>query len=406
MRNFGLHFILILSALVVAGVVVADAVAYTWDDAEWLFLEKINDARANPLAAAEALGVDVQELAVSQPLFHAAIKDGIPILETDDRLSAAATGHAQEMVDFDFLSKRSLNGETYQDRLTLVGYPAGSTGESLGLLIFQNFIGVEDAINLLVAQILRKEYSFEGRFDRNILDPEFTRVGIGLKAGTTNVNGTDRNAYFLTCDFALDRTTDQGSKAEEEELILSLINQARRRPLATAEALGIDLATLAVNRPHFFDEWVQGAEALGPDDVLKWQALLAVSLHLEGLVPSGQAFSADGGGDWTVKKPYRILEKPDLSLVVGHRVIYDETLGSDNATAMCALVNRIVMDEMILWERTTPGILSRQVNEAGIILSRRGGDHQYRRTGGRGSCSDRPAIQHSTIAHGHDPLFQ
>src|SRR6516164_7547924 len=65
---------------------------------EQLFLEQLNDARANPAAYGASIGLDLSGVAPSQPLAW------------DPRLIQAALGHSQDMNDRNYFSHVTPDG--------------------------------------------------------------------------------------------------------------------------------------------------------------------------------------------------------------------------------------------------------------------------------------------------------
>jgi hypothetical protein len=87
--------------------------------AEQLFLERLNDARANPSAYGAAIGVDLSTVASAAPLAF------------DTRLVAAAHGHAVDMNARGYFGHTTPEGVDPAARLTQAGYIWQSWSESL-----------------------------------------------------------------------------------------------------------------------------------------------------------------------------------------------------------------------------------------------------------------------------------
>jgi uncharacterized protein YkwD len=86
---------------------------------EQLFLEQLNDARANPAAYGTSIGLDLSGVAPSQPLAF------------DMRLIQAARDHSQDMNNRAYFDHNTPEGIDPGQRLTSVGFPWVSWGESL-----------------------------------------------------------------------------------------------------------------------------------------------------------------------------------------------------------------------------------------------------------------------------------
>jgi uncharacterized protein YkwD len=86
---------------------------------EQLFLEDLNDARANPTAYGQSIGVDLSYIAPSQPLAF------------DTALIEAARLHSQDMNDRNYFDHDTPDGVTPEQRVAQAGYVGSFAGESI-----------------------------------------------------------------------------------------------------------------------------------------------------------------------------------------------------------------------------------------------------------------------------------
>src|SRR3954452_5911318 len=86
---------------------------------EQVFLEQLNDARANPAAYGSSIGLDLSSVAPSQPLAW------------DPELIQAARGHSQDMSDRTYFSHVTPEGVDPGGRIAAAGFGAVSWGESI-----------------------------------------------------------------------------------------------------------------------------------------------------------------------------------------------------------------------------------------------------------------------------------
>jgi uncharacterized protein YkwD len=86
---------------------------------EQLFLEELNDARANPAAYGASIGLDLSNVAPSQPLAFSPL------------LIQAAREHSQDMSARGYFAHVTPEGIDPGDRLTAVGFPWNGFGESI-----------------------------------------------------------------------------------------------------------------------------------------------------------------------------------------------------------------------------------------------------------------------------------
>jgi len=123
------------------------------------------------------------------------VAEGLPLFCVHPALTEAARAHSQEMLDKDYYSHESFDGETPEARLERFGYTfsdysywayAENLGEGTGSL------GTPDSIF---------EYWMNSHDHRvNILAEEFQEVGVGVR-GT----GTDSGTTMYTVDFGTRR---------------------------------------------------------------------------------------------------------------------------------------------------------------------------------------------------------
>jgi uncharacterized protein YkwD len=86
---------------------------------EQQFLERLNDARANPAAYGASIGVDLSTVAPSEPLAF------------DTRLIQAARLHSQDMSANNYFDHTSPSGAGPDGRIAAAGFPAFGWGESI-----------------------------------------------------------------------------------------------------------------------------------------------------------------------------------------------------------------------------------------------------------------------------------
>jgi uncharacterized protein YkwD len=203
----------------------------------------INEARKNPLATAVSLGMDRQQLLDDLPELENVLVNGLPPLVFNDRLYQTAGDHTREMLANSYYAYESLDDRTVKQRLQDAGYVPVKSDESIGLIFFKNFISAERAVSQIFAKMFKDELSPDWSGPRNILNPDFKDIGIGVSGGLYQFDGVKGNVYLATCDF--------GYTPEIYELqILQLINQFRARPAAMAENLGLNVAEITAVLPE------------------------------------------------------------------------------------------------------------------------------------------------------------
>jgi uncharacterized protein YkwD len=165
--------------------------------AEQYMLELVNQARANPAAAAASLGIDLNE-GLSPGTISAAAKQ--PLAFNPDLISAARE-HSTWMIQNNTFAHNEGNVDP-GGQMSAAGYPftgSYSWGQNIS---FQGETPATPPVNSTVAQeenSLFVDSSEPGRGHRlNILDPNFKEIGVGVETGTFQ----GYNAVLTTQDFA------------------------------------------------------------------------------------------------------------------------------------------------------------------------------------------------------------
>jgi len=251
-----LIFILLLSISLLGGAggiaTAADSLPSPQDEA---LLALINQARQNPLAVAASMGMDPDKILKDLPELEKILREGLPAVTFNGKLYEAARAHTQDMFANGYYSHDSPDGRGYDARIRDSGYPAVTTGESLGMLVFANFINPGDAVRLLFEYMFWDELDPSRTEKRNILDPGLKEAGVSVDTGVLSLGGALWNVYLATCDFGAVISGPEGE-------LLHLINQARANPLGVAESLGIDAAIYLKGRSELRAAFEQGLPPL------------------------------------------------------------------------------------------------------------------------------------------------
>ncbi len=146
---------------------------------EQLFLERLNDARANPTAYGAAIGLDLSGVTPSQPLAF------------DTRLIQSAHDHSQDMNDHAYFSHTGSDGLDPGQRITNAGFAWTSYGESIAA----GYTTPEDALKGLI--IDNGVPSLGHRKQLLAIDAIFqpqNQVGVGI---VQNGSGPYQNYYTI-----------------------------------------------------------------------------------------------------------------------------------------------------------------------------------------------------------------
>lgn len=227
---------------------------------EAALFELINAARVNPLEMAESLGMDRDQILADFPDLEEILKDGLPSLQIDKRLNQSAGKHALDMMENGYYAYDSIDGKTYEKRMICEGYIPFASGESLGLIFFNNFIGPDQGVRQIFDNMFRDELNPELNVAQNILNPDVSEVGLGITGGMfTHSSGFSANVYMAVCDFA--------RPVEIYELeLLNLVNQLRAEARAVLAEYGIDASPEAY--PEYETLLTKGLPPLAHDHSL------------------------------------------------------------------------------------------------------------------------------------------
>lgn len=91
--------------------------------------------------------------------------------QVDEKLSAIAQAHAQDMARRDYMSHITLGGETYTERLEEAGFTPHWRGENIVLSVRPTDEAVQDSLNWWMSSVPHR---------RNVLHPHHTHIGVGV----------------------------------------------------------------------------------------------------------------------------------------------------------------------------------------------------------------------------------
>ena len=135
-------------------------------------------------------------------------KRGLPILQDSRQLNFLARKHSQDMATVEKLGHLSSTGKSYLDRLVEAGLYFQHAGENVAYS--QTFL----------ARFIHQSLMDSPRHRDNILDPDFTKAGIGVAY-------TENAGYYITQDFM--RPHEFKSKNETREALKKWINEERKK---------------------------------------------------------------------------------------------------------------------------------------------------------------------------------
>ncbi len=174
-------------------------------------VKRINEVRENPWAEAERLGFDVQELREQIGPLAEIWDQGLPPLFCDERLTQAAQGHIHDMLENLYYSHISLDGSGPLERIQAFGVNPLFWVESMGAVVFEDVIAIEEAAGLILDGLLIDAFN-GGKEGSPLLDHVLSHIGIGLIGGRLSLNGIDFNVFVLAADMIVPQVKDIASE--------------------------------------------------------------------------------------------------------------------------------------------------------------------------------------------------
>ncbi|MSU36704.1 MAG: hypothetical protein EXS36_16725 [Pedosphaera sp.] len=164
-------------------------------DPEQYLLELVNRGRADPMAEAARVGIDL-----NQGLNSGTINgDPKPPLGFNANLLESARGHSDWMLEVDSFDHTGKNGLQPNNRMKAAGYPFSGNwgwGENIGWRGTSGFLSVNSFVakvhDGLVISPLHRE---------NIMNGAFDEIGLGVRTGLFQ-SGSTFNAVMITENFA------------------------------------------------------------------------------------------------------------------------------------------------------------------------------------------------------------
>ncbi len=259
---------------------------------EALLLERINHARSKPFETAAQYGVSPEALLVALPNPADILNGGLPLLRDNALLRTSAIGHTLDMLENDYYNMVSLDNRTPQERIAATGYLPEISGEILGVVAFKNFMPQETAMDILFENMFMKEVTADASVRRNLLNPDFAEIGIGIATGTMTIGNARYNVYLATCDFGAQLLETAQTKKMIGQLI-QLINQARAWPLDVAATMDYDVETMLNSMPESESYLFTGLPPMAVNSQLSAAARahtvdMLTSGYFAGVSPEGQ----------------------------------------------------------------------------------------------------------------------
>jgi uncharacterized protein YkwD len=194
-------------------------------EAEFLFLDLVNQARMAPLQTLENYGVDMTQLSSSCSALDEIIVHGLPPLVYRTSLREIALKRNEEIFKNEVLDDDHVS-IVYWDNLSAseCECPGFASESAIGSKAAENILPAE-VVQSLFRELFIRELTAMDSSDLWILRPDVQEIGMILGC-RVQASGIDEYQYVLSIAFGRDYL----SKLEKQSL--SLLNQARAKPAA------------------------------------------------------------------------------------------------------------------------------------------------------------------------------
>ena len=161
----------------------------------------LNMIRINPWDFLKRRGINVEKLKKSMSSMEINLLNNLSPLSPNKALTLAAREHVEDMLNNLYLSHISLDGRDPYQRALGKGYKGLMVSESIGVMVFTNYVDPLDAAITILMRIAESAVSG---------DPEgvniffgFKDVGVGFSGKEISVGGEVFNVYILCLDFGI-----------------------------------------------------------------------------------------------------------------------------------------------------------------------------------------------------------
>ena len=165
-------------------------------------LEIMNQARENPLALVESMGMNPDQVLEDLPELREILIQGLPPLTFNKNLYTSARDYAIDMLENGYFRNNDsldLEGRTFDDRIRETGYIPYITGEAKRLRATVDFEDPAEGALRHFKKIFEHELD-PSCTDRNILNPDMKEVGISFIA--TEPYSQDESGFLCSEYFA------------------------------------------------------------------------------------------------------------------------------------------------------------------------------------------------------------
>ena len=194
-------FLLILVIFICSGSNLLFAKDIHFFDVQEELLNRINELRTHPRVIAQQLGLN--PLIIGQTWQEMDFRVPFYQVELNENLTEMAKAHIIEMIDKEYIGHQSDAGNTLEQRARYFGYNGIFNGESIAVFCFENFVSVDNAINILWRDMVKDAFYRISAEGAPLLFPLYKDLGVALAGTQITLNGNRYNAYILCIEFGI-----------------------------------------------------------------------------------------------------------------------------------------------------------------------------------------------------------
>jgi len=199
-------------------------------EAEFLFLDLLNQARIAPLQTFENYGVDMTQLTSPCSTLYYILLSGLPPVVYSTSLREIALKRNEDIFKQQIFDDDQLHTGHWETSEESASQCPGLVNESMIAFKTADNIVTEEAVQLIFKELFIRELNAEDSSELWILNPNVQEIGMTLGQGVPQTATTENYQYVLSMAFGQDYLSTL------EKQSLALLNQSRVQSSAVPEA--------------------------------------------------------------------------------------------------------------------------------------------------------------------------
>ncbi|WP_156906772.1 CAP domain-containing protein [Desulforegula conservatrix] len=234
-------FFLIFITLTINGVALAGETTALSAPMSASIFKKINEFRDEPYKKIKEFA-EKERIADKLPEWVEGLNGTrLPRLNFNSELIGTSSAHIDDMANRNYFSERSPEGVGVSERLGAAGINNQLSRESIGIVLFRNYIDPVLAEDSVFTTLIKYELSKQSLGDTLVFNSAITDMAVSVKSSTYKVQGRFFNSYIAVMDGI--KSDNNTARMEIASKLIVLINQARQKPLKIMESHGMDISS-------------------------------------------------------------------------------------------------------------------------------------------------------------------